>query len=220
MRRYTLASVGVHVVFFALLSFPLIQPQRPVMAEPIYEVALIDSPEPNYLPPKPVQAPKPKKKAEKPKPKPKPKPQDEVVVTKTPTPRPKQEVKPEPEEQVETEKPIDIPNAPVETPSTGIRVDQKDFKHNYYLEHIKRALYKAWDRPAGGQGVMQVSVHFVILADGTVKEAEIIGPSGWSLLDRSGKGAVQGAGKFPPLPEGYSGDRLGITVDFRIRGTP
>lgn len=208
------------MVFLSLLSFPLVQPQRPVMADPIYEVALIDSPDPNFLPPKPVRTPEPRKEPVKPKPKPKPEPkkQEAVAVTKSP-PKPKQEEKPEPE-QIETPEEIDIPNAPVETPSTGIRVDQRNFKHDYYLELLRGILYRAWDRPAGGQGIMQVSVHFIILRDGTVREAEITAPSGWSLLDRSGLGAVMGAGKLPPLPEAYSGDKLGLTVDFRIRGAP
>jgi protein TonB len=218
MRRYTLASMGVHVVFLSLLSFPLIQPQRPVMAEPIYEVALIDSPEPNYLPPKPVQAPKPKPKPEKPKPKPKPKQRDEVVVTKKAPPKPKDEVEPEPEEQVEAVKPINIPNAPVETPSTGIRVDQDDFKHNYYIELLRGILARAWDPPHGGQGLLQTSVHFVIKRDGTVLAPEVTGPSGWSLLDRSALSAVMTVGKLPPLPEAYSGDQLGLTVNFQRMG--
>ena len=219
MRRFTLLSLGVHVLFLSLISVPLIRPLRPVPAEPIYEVALIQWPEPNYEPPKPVRPPEKKKEPVKPKPEPKkPKPEDTVVVPKKNEPKPKPV--PEPEEaetQVPEKTPVPIPDAPEEPVSMG-EVDQKDFKHDYYLQQVRRLLARAWDPPSGGSGVVRVSVHFIIDRTGTISALEVTATSAWNLYDRSAMGAVLNVKKLPPLPEAYSGDQLGLTVNFQRMG--
>jgi outer membrane biosynthesis protein TonB len=217
MRRYTLFSVGIHIAFISLISFPLVRPHRPILAEPIYEVALIKWPESNYLPPKPAQAREREKPVEKLKPRPKQK--DEVVVPKEKTPRPKPTPKTEPEEKTPATSPklVEIPNAPEDPVSLGM-VDQRDFKHDYYLELLRGILARAWDPPRGGTGVIQTSLHFIIQRDGSILDPKVTVTSGWNLYDRSAMGAVLGVKKLPPLPEAYSGDQLGLTVNFQRMG--
>lgn len=217
MRRYTLFSVGVHALLISLFSLPIIPRERPIPADPLYEVALIKWPEPNYEPPVPTrkEIPKPKKK---PEPKP-PEPKQEAVpvkpVVKKEKPAPKKEEpapKPVPEKKTE-----ETPQEPDEPVSLGM-VDQKDFKHDYYLQLVRSRLAQAWDPPAGGSGLMRTTMHFVILRDGTIIETEIVDSSKWNLYDRSAQRAIISVGKLPPLPEAYSGDRLGLTVNFRRLG--
>ena len=220
MRRFTLLSVGIHLLFLFLISVPLIQPRRPMPAEPIYEVALVSWPEPNYEPPKPVRPPE-KPKPQKPKPEPKkPKPEDTVVVPKKQAPKPKPVVDPEPETTktpVPEKTPVPIPDAPEEPVSMG-EVDQQDFKHDYYLQQLRRILARAWDPPSGGTGVVRVSVHFIIDRNGAISALEVSTTSGWNLYDRSAMAAVLSVKKLPPLPEAYSGDQLGLTVNFQRMG--
>lgn len=218
MRRYTLLSLGIHVLLVSAISFPLIRPQRPIPAEPIYEVALIQWPEPNFVPPKPAKTPTKPKQVEKPKPL--PKPEDAVVVPEKSEPKPKPVKDPEPkkiESPVPEKTPVEIPDVPEEPVSMG-DVDQRDFKHDYYLQQLRRILARAWDPPVGGTGIVRTSVHFVIHRDGTVVTPEVTAPSGWRLYDRSALGAVLSVKKLPPLPEAYKGDQLGLTVNFQRMG--
>jgi TonB family protein len=112
---------------------------------------------------------------------------------------------------------VDTPDAPPEPVSLGV-VDQKDFRHDYYLELIRGLLARAWNPPDGGSGLLLTSLHFNILRDGTIIEPEIVSPSGWSLYDRAALGSVMTVRKLPPLPEAYAGEQLGLTVNFRRMG--
>jgi protein TonB len=199
MRRYTLFSLGIHVLVLTFVSLPWTQRERPIFADPLYEVALIQWPEPNYEPPRPAlrKEPEPERKA-KPKPKPKPKPETVALEAKTKTP-----------EKAEPEPP------PAEEPVSLGQVDQRDFTQDWYLQLIKARLARAWDPPSGGEGMMQASLHFIIRGDGSIGEPEVRSSSGWTLYDRSTLRAVMSVKKFPPLPESYSGDQLGLTVNFK-----
>ena len=114
MRRYAPASVVVHLLVFALLSLPALRPERPVFAQPLYEVALVPWPEPNYEPPVPATPPKPKPEPAKP-PKQETKPKDTVPV-KTSKPKPKAPAEPE-------AKVVEPPKA--ETPSKTPAADER-----------------------------------------------------------------------------------------------
>jgi len=220
MRRYAPVSLVVHVAGLALLSLPAIRLERPVFAEPIYEVALVRWPDPNYEPPVPAT---PRKKEPEPvkTPKKETKPKDTVPV-KSSKPKPKAEAKPEAKtvDQPKVESQAKTPVADERPVSLG-QVDQQDFRHDYYLELLRSILARFWDPPPGGDGVLTASVHFLIQRDGTITTPEIVGSSGWSLYDRSALGAVLTARKLPPLPEAYEGDHLGLTVNFqRVGGEP
>jgi TonB family protein len=174
-------------------------------------VALIKWPEPNFEPPKPAAKPKPKPPEPKP-PEPKPKPKLETGPLKETKSPPKETPKPE-TKPVETKPVKEAPQA--EDPvSLGV-VDQPDFKQDSYLQLLRRLLARQWDPPGGGDGFTQASVHLVIKKDGTIVDPEVRNSSGWSLYDRSTLRAVLAVKKFPPLPEAYSGDELGLTVNFR-----
>jgi protein TonB len=226
LRRYTPVSLILHAAGFALLALPPVQRERPVFAQPIYEVALVRWPVPNYEPPIPST---PRKKQAEPAKTPKkeaPKPKDAIPV-KSSKPKPKADTKTEAKAESAPEaKSIDQPpgQSPVGTPNGNDRpvslgqVDQEGFRHDYYLELLRTILARSWDPPLGGEGILTASVHFVIQRDGTITAPEIVGSSGWSLYDRSALGAVLTARKLPPLPEGYDGDHIGLTVNFQRVG--
>ncbi len=235
MNRYVILSAAAHVLAVLVLSIPLSQRPRPIFAEPVYDVALVDWPEPNYKPPVPtrkVERPKPKPVEEPPKPEPEPEP-EVIKVPEKETPKPKKEEPPEvkkpkvePAEKEPEEKPaepetpqpkVDIPDVPPEPVSLGM-VDQRDFKHDWYLQQVKSLLAAKWSRPRSGAGLMQATVHFIIQKDGTVVQPYIVEPSGSSLYDRAALRAVVEARKFAPLPVEYSGNELGISVKFQTMG--
>ncbi len=229
------------------MSIPLSRKPDPVYADPIYTVALVEDPVPNFEPPKPTRRPEPPKPEpepapEPPKPEPKPPEPDPVVIPKPdppkpepkpdppkPKPKPKPDPpKPEPEPKVEPkpepvpEKAPDIPEAPPEPVSVGM-VDQEDFRDDNYLRRVKAIIARKWfqRQPGGSDRDALASVHLVILRDGTIRGPRIKDASGWSLFDRAALGTLLDIPRLPPLPQSYRGDELGLTVEFVQRtGSP
>ena len=242
LQGSTLASVLLHAAVLVVFSLGFIQPKHePVFAEPIYTVAFLEAPMPNLEPPKKVSTP-PKKEA-KPAPAAKveaPAPDDAVKVADKVTPTPETKTEPQKPKPVvkapkkPEKKPLKPPaqrpdatetaaasevespvkDAPEEPVSLGM-VDQKNFRHSYYLELIRARLAKEWNEPRTDAKVTKASVHFVIRRDGTVASVEIREASGSGVYDRAALGAVRGVDRFPPLPESYAGDEIGITVVFQ-----
>ena len=211
MRRYAFSSVGIHVLVLSVVSMPVVQRETPVHADPLYEVALVEWPEPNLKPPTPTPK-KPKVVTEKPKPKPKTLPKNAVTIPEKAVKKPakKKEPAPEPEATVTKElKPTDAAEEPV---SLGV-VDKRDLKHNWYLSRVTAILNKDWRPPPGGSGLLHTTLHFIIRKDGTIADPKITSPSGWGLYDRLAMSVVQSA-TLPKLPDGYSGE-MSLTVNFK-----
>jgi protein TonB len=231
VTRYLALSLGVHLAVVFLISIPLVHRVRPIFAEPIFQVALVEWPEPNYVPPAPARVlPRPQDKPqEKPPAEKKPEP-DAVKIkdTRKEPEKPREEPKPVVAETkkaetrpvvpdaspVEHATPTDAPEGPV---SLGA-VDQTDFKHDYYLQIVMSRLAQAWVRPPGGQGVTRATIHFIIRRDGSIVQPFLQEPSGWALYDRSVDRAVHEVRQLPPLPEAYAGDQLGVTAVFQRIG--
>lgn len=217
----------LYQVAFLEAEVPNYEPPKPTRTEipekkpevkPPPKVEEVQPPEPEAVP---VET--------KPKPKPKPiekKPEPEVVkkAEKKPDPVPlkpakareekSETVEPEVEPEVEEIKaPKEVPVEPVSVGS----VDQKDFKHNYYLQVVRARLAREWDRPGTGAGLLQSTVHFIIKRDGTVLSPEVTEPSGNTIYDRAALSAVFSVKQLPPLPDTYSGDQIGISVVFQTK---
>ncbi len=231
MTRYLALSLGVHLAVVFLISIPLVHRVRPIFAEPIFQVALVEWPEPNYAPPVPARVP----------PRPQEKPREKPAAEKKPEPdavkiqdsrkkpeKPREETKPVVAETKKVEKtpvvseppPVEhaTPNEAPEGPVSLGAVDQPDFKHDYYLQIVMNRLAQAWVRPPGGQGVTRATIHFIIRRDGSIVQPFLQEPSGWALYDRSVDRAVHEVRQLPPLPEAYAGDQLGVTAVFQRIG--
>jgi outer membrane biosynthesis protein TonB len=225
MRRYALLSLVLHVgvAGLSLISFPALRRHdRVIYAPRIYEVALVPAPIPNYEPPipqpqkrkEPIPL-KPVVKAETTKPKPKTEEPKERSMVKSAEPA---KTKPPAPATGTSEKPqsATTTSSPQEHPVSLGQVDQANFHQDYYLETIRSILVRLWDPPTGGNGLHQASVHFIVQKDGTITSPVLTADSGWPLYDRSAMSAVVAAlHKLPPLPEGYEGSELGLTVNFQ-----
>ena len=218
MRRYAFSSMGIHILVLSVVSLPGVQRETPVYAEPLYEVALIEWPEPNFQPPTPSPK-KPEVVPEKPKPKPKPKavPKEAVAIPEKIVKKPAKKKKPEPEPATTVTKETKSTETAEEPVSLG-EVDQRDFKADWYRQLVRRSLVWAWDAPSGGTGLLQTTLHFIIHRDGTITELEIRGFSGSGVHDRAAMSAVKSVGNLPPLPDDYDGEQIGWTVNFKRMG--
>lgn len=240
VTRYLALSLAVHLAVVSFISIPLVHRVRPISAEPIYQVALIQWPASDGV--RAASAGTPPREEEKPRKEPIPpekEPEPDAVklqeVRKKPE-KPREEAKATPSEVTKAEAAPAIPGpspagsgspsaAPGGSASIGPdgpvslgMVDQPNFRHDYYLQIVMSRLAQAWVRPPGGQGVTRATIHFIIRRDGSIVQPFLQEPSGWALYDRSVDRAVQEVRQLPPLPEAYAGDQLGVTAVFQRIG--
>lgn len=109
------------------------------------------------------------------------------------------------------------PRNPVTTTTTPIGVtalEGGNFPYTLYIEIMTTKIGKQWLRPQVAAGTTVV-VHFVIERDGTIRDAQVVSPSGNDVFDRAAIRAVRETGQLGPLPFGYSGTYLGVHLTFR-----
>lgn len=88
----------------------------------------------------------------------------------------------------------------------------------WYVETIRRKVWQNWvipmhALPPGTRA--RVVIRFEISRDGSVESTpQVLESSSISLLDQSGYGAVVRAAPFPPLPESFRGEKLGVRFGF------
>jgi TonB family protein len=102
-----------------------------------------------------------------------------------------------------------------------VSVEGGDFPFLYYLALIEARIGDRWVPPEGlasGAAPPSATVRFVIFRDGGVHDPEIAVSSGISYFDLSAIRAVLDSDPFPPLPEGFPGERLGVNFVFRYEG--
>ncbi len=115
-------------------------------------------------------------------------------------------------------------NAPMAHPGmqSGAEVlsDTMGVDFGPYLHHIVQATQSSWDLlipeaarpPLLKQGT--VAIQFIILPDGSIKQMQLVRPSGDVSLDRAAWGGITGAGPFPPLPKQFKGPFLALRFYF------
>jgi TonB family protein len=88
-----------------------------------------------------------------------------------------------------------------------------EFPYTYYLQQVQNKITANWSK-SGGQG--RVAVYFRIKKDGSIDfdRLQVESPSGNRFFDESARLAIMRSGSFPPLPQGYLADTLGIHFWF------
>lgn len=161
-------------------------------------------------PPKP-EAPKPEPVVPKPEPAP-PKPA-KAEAKPAPAPRP---AEPEPPAAPEARQGSAEGSAMGVTAfgATGSQLDDPTFTYGYYLDQMLGLIRAQWVRPPLGGGVECV-LHFGIRRDGRVEDVRIVTSSGYASFDLAARRAIESASPLPPLPRGYAGASLGVTLVVR-----
>jgi TonB family protein len=96
--------------------------------------------------------------------------------------------------------------------SDGIRTDN-EFEYPDYLMELRDLIEQKW-RPPTPKGTLKTTVFFKIDKTGKVVRIFIEKPTGNISFDSSAYNAVTECNPFPPLPEGYKNDNLGVHFDF------
>ncbi|MDR1087108.1 MAG: energy transducer TonB [Endomicrobium sp.] len=92
--------------------------------------------------------------------------------------------------------------------------DAKNFQYPYYANQIMRKVKRQW-RWAESYSNLRVLVHFQINKDGSVYDVSVKESSGNGDYDRNAMDTIRRASPFLELPEGYEGDSLGVSFEFK-----
>ncbi len=88
------------------------------------------------------------------------------------------------------------------------------FETPTYLNILFAKIKNRWDNPFQGAEKISCVIYFVIERNGRISDAAIERSSGISAFDQSALRAVLSANP-PPLPLEYSGNQLGIHLEFQ-----
>lgn len=118
-----------------------------------------------------------------------------------------------------------VPPAAVPGGSTAgstAEVQAVDFPFAWYLNVLRTRITDSWDPP--GESLLtgrsnKVVVSFRVYRDGRVSDVRVGGGTNAPGLDASARRAVERAQPFPPLPDGYEGESLEVSVRFTAQGS-
>jgi TonB family protein len=97
------------------------------------------------------------------------------------------------------------------------QIGLSNFPFTYYLQTIHGKIAGNWytsQISPGVTGDFHTTVYFKIFRNGDISTLEIRERSGIRSLDLSALRAIQSSAPFPPLPNDYEGDFLGIHLIF------
>jgi TonB family protein len=97
------------------------------------------------------------------------------------------------------------------------QIGLSNFPYTYYLQTIHGKISGNWytsQISPGVTGNFHTTVYFKIFRNGEISPLEIRERSGIRALDLSALRAIQSSAPFPPLPNDYEGDFIGIHLIF------
>ncbi len=105
---------------------------------------------------------------------------------------------------------------------SGVEVlsDTRGVDFGPYLRQVIQATQASWDLliPEAARPPLlkkgRVAIQFLIMPDGSIKQMQLVLPSGDVSLDRAAWGGITGAGPFQPLPKQFKGPYLALRFYF------
>ncbi|MFH1367682.1 MAG: TonB family protein [Elusimicrobiota bacterium] len=101
-------------------------------------------------------------------------------------------------------------------PSSQITLESARFPFTYYSKGIEKNVRRNWSWSSEFERLKAV-IYFKIMRDGSVANIQLKESSGDSLYDQQALRAVKLCDPFPPLPEAYGDDYLGVNIEFAFR---
>jgi TonB family protein len=97
------------------------------------------------------------------------------------------------------------------------QIGTSTFPFTYYLQILHSKISSNWVKSQispGISGSFHSTVYFKIHKDGQISELKVVEQSGVRSLDLSAMRAIRSAAPFPPLPDEYEDEYLGIRLIF------
>ena len=96
-------------------------------------------------------------------------------------------------------------------------VEGAGFGSNYYVDVMRTKIAEYWRNPVrGATSVIRSTIYFKIKRNGKIHDAFIERPSGLNLFDQAALRSVLSADPLPPLPSEYTGEELGVHLEFEF----
>ncbi len=93
-------------------------------------------------------------------------------------------------------------------------VDGAGFGSSYYLALVFGRIRDLWENPVEASATLRVTIYFKIVRDGQIIDTEVEKSSGIDLFDQAAMRSILTGAPFPPLPTEYTGEYLGIHLEF------
>jgi TonB family protein len=97
---------------------------------------------------------------------------------------------------------------------SSAQVDAYNFGSPYYLSLVFGKIRDAWENPVQSSATLMTTIYFRILRDGTIEQTKVEKTSGIDLFDQSAMRAIISSAPYPPLPSEFTGEYLGIHLEF------
>ena len=97
---------------------------------------------------------------------------------------------------------------------SSAQLDADNFGSPYYLSIVFGMIRDAWENPVQSSSSLMTTIYFRILKDGSIVETKVEKTSGLDLFDQTAVRAIISSAPFPPLPNEFSGEYLGIHLEF------
>jgi protein TonB len=142
-----------------------------------------------------------------------------------PKPEPPKEEKPKPKPS-EVQRPTgeepkagaDEGQTTVETPTggavAGAMISNSEFTYTYWFTLAFNKINQNYRVPFAIDGRVECRIYFEVIKSGRVIDMRIVEPSGLPGFDDACMGAVGRAAPFPPLPQKYLPEVIGLTITF------
>ena len=122
-------------------------------------------------------------------------------------------------EKKETEEKKQEEQKAISTPTTlpSLSLETTKFPFTYYVNQIRKKIVENWLWAQNYPGELKTVVYFKIFRSGEISELKIKESSNNKLYDNICLRAVELAKPFPPLPQGFEEDFLGVYFEFKYR---
>lgn len=97
---------------------------------------------------------------------------------------------------------------------SSAQLDAYNFGSPYYLSIVFGKIRDVWENPVQSSSTLMTTIYFRILRDGNIEETKVEKTSGLDLFDQSAVRAIISTAPFPPLPNEFTGEYLGIHLEF------
>jgi outer membrane biosynthesis protein TonB len=94
-------------------------------------------------------------------------------------------------------------------------VEGAGFGSNYYVDVMRAKIAEYWRNPIrGATAIIRTTIYFKIKRNGGIFDAVIEKTSGLELFDQAALRSVLSSDPLPPLPSEYTGEDLGVHLEF------
>jgi TonB family protein len=94
-------------------------------------------------------------------------------------------------------------------------VEGVGFGSDYYVDIMRARIAEYWRNPVrGATSIIRSTIYFKIKRNGSMSDAFIEKTSGLELFDQAALRSVLSADPLPPLPSEYTGEELGVHLEF------